>query len=111
MKQWNTPPTSPARLLVQNAERVVFRLARVDHDRQAQRAAPGRICSRKTCLLHVARREVVVVVEADLADRARQRLAGQPRFDKRRRRGRIGGELSRRVRMHADRQAARQATP
>ena len=51
----------------QNAKRIVGRLARVNHDRQA--AGPRqRDLTPEHQLLYVARREVVVVVQSDLSD-------------------------------------------
>ena len=95
---------SRAAFLVQNAERVVLGLARVDHDRQPQRPRQLDLLAEHV-LLHVARREVVVVVEADLADRPAQGLRVDRRPGLTRRRCGIGGELPGLVRMHADREA------
>ena len=81
----------------------VLGLARVDHDRQSQRAGQSNLLA-EHLLLHVARREVVVVVEADLPDRPAEwlRVDRRPRLS-RRRRG-LGCEYSRLMRMHADRE-------
>ena len=59
-------------------KRVVGRLARVDDDRQPQ-LARQRDLRAEDLLLHVARREVVVIVEPDLADGARAVAAATPR--------------------------------
>ena len=89
VKQCNTPRTSARAVLARMRERVVVGLARVDDDRQVAARAPGAICAREHRLLDVARREVVVVVEADLADRARPRgcasSAARPRLPRPRR--------------------------
>jgi hypothetical protein len=53
---------------LQDREGVVGRLARMNDDRQVE-LARQRDLRRKHLALHVARREVVVVVEPDLADR------------------------------------------
>ena len=59
--------------LAQDAERVVVGLARVNHDRQVAARSASANLGAKHLVLHLARREVVVIVEADLADRARRR--------------------------------------
>ena len=73
VKQWNTPPISSRVSSLEDAKRVVLRLAGVNHDRQTPLRAPAG-SARERPLLHVARREVVVVVETDLAEAARERL-------------------------------------
>ena len=83
------------------AKRVVLGLARVDHDRQA--ASPGESdLLAEHLLLRLARREVVVVVEADLAKRPRQRLSVDRRVGHRRRGGGVIRERPGRVRVDAD---------
>ena len=62
-------------------------------------------------LLHLARREVVVVVEPDLADRADQRRRVEPGRHRGGRRRRVGGEDVRLVRMHTDGEAHRVPGP
>ena len=74
------PAQLPAPLFRDDAQRVVFRFARVNDDRQPPLARQPQLRA-KHRVLHVARREVVVVVEADLADRAHgaaSRPAGSP---------------------------------
>ena len=89
--------------LLENPERVVLGFPGVDHDRQTPFAGERNLAGEDR-LLDVPRREVVVIVEADLAKPARQRL----RVDRGRHRPRravgVGGELPRRMRMDADRE-------
>ena len=101
-------------LLVQDAERVVLGLAGVDHDRQPQPARQPDLLA-KHLLLDVARREVVVVVEADLADGPRQRLrvdrlrspaAPPPSGSRRTSRPRAGARRSRTARRASARSTA-----
>src|SRR5215510_13743671 len=58
----------------------------------------------KDLLLNLARSEVVVVVEADFTNSARERLCVDRATDFARGLPGIGRELSRRVRMYADRE-------
>ena len=83
-----------------SASRVWITTGRSRAQREAQLRAEDRV-------LHVARREVVVIVEADLADRARRRQRVEPRAPPCR--GRLPGfvgEHVRVMRMDADREAA-----
>src|SRR5439155_19157211 len=59
-------------VIAKNADGVLVGFARVDDDGQIQFARELDL-SAEDRLLHVARREVVVIIEADLADRARER--------------------------------------
>ena len=88
-------------LFFKDPERVVLGLPRVNDDRQPPLAGQRDLPAEDE-LLHVARREVVVIVQPDLAKPARQRLgvdrgsyAAGSVFG-------TGGELSGRVRVHAD---------
>ena len=91
-KQWNTPlgagiPAVRSRDLcapcgigrdffLHDPERVVDGFARMDHDRKVP--PPGDLDLRpEHSLLHVAGREVVVVIEPDLADRDHFRMPAQ----------------------------------
>jgi hypothetical protein len=85
--------------LLQDGERVVGRFAGVDDDGPIQ-LPRERELRREDLLLHVARREVVVIVEADLADAAGAEASGM-RTGRVGRRSRTLGEVSRRVRMDA----------
>ena len=76
---------------------VPVRLAQVDDGGQAELVREFELAAEDVAL-HVARRVVVVVVEPDLADRARQRVGGQlahQRLD-------LGRELLGVVRVHAE---------
>ena len=68
-----------AALLAQNRQRVVFGFACVNDDGQIERARELDLRS-EDALLRVFRREVVVVVEADFADGARQRISRELRL-------------------------------
>ena len=48
VKQWNTPRRPAPALLREDAQRVVFGLARVNHDRQIAARAPAASCARNT---------------------------------------------------------------
>jgi hypothetical protein len=73
----------------------------VNHDRQA--ASPGEAdLLAEHLLLRLARREIVVIVEADFANRARQRLGCDGGVDLTGRRSRVLRELPGRVWMDAD---------
>ena len=102
VKQWSTPRTFPAALLAQNRERVVVGLARVDDDRAPELAGEPDLRAEHG-VLHVAWRKVVVVVEADFADRPRRRRRVELRPDHGGRLLGIVGELVRLVRVDADR--------
>ena len=82
VKQCSTPRTSPPALLAQDRDRVLVGFAGVDDDRPLQLAREPDLRA-KHRVLDVARREVVVVVEADLADRARRRRRGELLADER----------------------------
>ena len=88
--------------------RVLVGLARVDDDRALQLAREPDLRA-KHRLLHVARREVVVVVEADLADGARRRRRGELLPDDGGGPLGVAGELVRLVRVDADRRTAPRA--
>jgi hypothetical protein len=87
--------------LAQDAERVVIGFTGVDDQRQP---APDRELDLpgEHCVLSGRGREVVVVVETDLAERAGHRLGVDGGLDGQRRTARIIGELPRRMRMDAD---------
>src|SRR5687768_10971377 len=90
------------RLLGEDGECVLFRLTRVNHDRQpAVTRQPDLLA--EYVLLRLPRREVVVVIEPDLPEAARQRLCGDGGIDGPCRARGIARELSRGMRMHADR--------
>ena len=77
VKQWKTPRSRPCPSSCDDAKRVVLGLARVNHDRQiALEREPD--LHAKHLVLHLARREVVVIIEADLADGARRRQRVKP---------------------------------
>ena len=67
MKQWITPPHLPRALLFEDGRRLVVGLAGVDDDGQAHLAGQAELPA-EDLALDVARRVVVVEVEADLAD-------------------------------------------
>ena len=69
MKQCRTPPLAAA-FRAEDGERVLVGFARVNHERQLELAGQPDLRS-KDCLLHAGRREVVVVIEANLPDRPR----------------------------------------
>ncbi len=58
-------------LFVQDAERVLFRLSRVNHDWQAAARREADLLA-KDLLLDLARREVVVVVEAEAVPKSKK---------------------------------------
>ena len=89
--------------LSKDAEGVLGGLARVDDDRQGQLQREGDLGA-EDVLLHVARREVVVVVEANLSDRPRA-FADDPLPDAVTRVLAPAGELPRLVRVDAERKA------
>ena len=103
MKQCSTPrsrpPPSSRRIAIvsSSASRVWMTTGRSSSQREPHLRAEHRV-------LHVARRVVVVVVEADLADRARRRRRGELLAHDGRGALRIVGELVRLVRVHADRE-------
>jgi hypothetical protein len=84
----------------QDVERVVVRFARVDDHRHAQLAREGHLL-RKDRPLHLARREVVVIIQANLPDGTHLRVASTRRTHQR-----SGSPRRRRlvclVRMHAN---------
>ena len=90
-----------AALLAQDRQRVLVGLAGVDDDRPLQLAREPDLRAEHR-VLHVTRREVVVVVEADLADRARRRRRRDCSRTTVAARCRVVGELVRLVRVHAD---------
>src|SRR5439155_21556707 len=57
-----------ATLFAQNPQRVVVGLARVNHDRNVELAGEAQLAAEDR-VLHLARRVVVMVVEADLTNR------------------------------------------
>ncbi len=88
--------------LAEDSQRVVFRLAGVDD--HGQIARPGHAQLRpEHGLLHLARREVVVIVEADLTHGPCVRQAGEPALHQPRGVVGVGREQVRVMRMHADR--------
>ena len=97
------PADVPGPRVAEDPERVLRRLAGVNRNRKAQLARRGDLCAEDLLLDH-ARREVVVIVEADLADGARAltRHALTHRLD-----GAIhvAGECPRVMRMDAGREA------
>ena len=76
VKQCRTPRTSPPPSSRRIAMRVLVGLPRVDDDRALELAREPDLRAEHR-VLHVARRKVVVVVEADLADRTRRRRRGE----------------------------------
>src|SRR5688572_1576996 len=88
-------------LLFENAEGVVFGFPRVNHDRKPPFARQRNLAA-KHGLLGFPGREIVVVVEADLAQATGQRLPVDRRRHGACRLSGVGGELPRRVWMHAD---------
>ena len=56
--------------LAQDAERIGVRLARVDDHRQIERARQFELKA-EDLLLHLARRKIIVIIEANLAKRTR----------------------------------------
>ena len=93
-----------AALFTKNTQRIVVGFARVDDDRLAQLARETHLAA-EDGLLHVARREVVVVVEADFADGPRRRRGPDLLAHQRHGAVRIGGELVGLMRMDADRES------
>ena len=77
VKQWNTPASGPRACLGDEPQGVGFGLAGVNHDRQLAAPAPAELRPEHR-VLHVPGREVVVVVEADLADRPHRRRGVEP---------------------------------
>ena len=104
VKQCSTPLTSPA---LPSSSRIamvsVVCLARVDDDRTPELARQLELRA-KYLLLHIPRRIVVVIVEANLADRTRCRRRHQLRAHDVRRMLRVSRKLVCGVRMHANRQ-------
>jgi len=78
----------------------------VNDDRQASPSGETYLLA-KDLLLDVARRKVVVIVKADFAQGARQRLPIHDGVHCLRRRSGIGGELTRGVGVDADREPDR----
>ena len=91
--------------LANDAQRVVFGFAGVNHDRQVALEREPDLHA-KHLVLDVARREIVVIVETDLADRAGGRQRIEPRRHRVRGRLRIRREHLGVMRMHADRKPA-----
>ena len=90
-----------AALLLQDGERVVFRLAGMNDDGQIQLARETDLQA-EDLLLHVFRREVVMVVEPDFAQRSRLRNRRDDTAHERDDLGFAAAELSRLMRMKAD---------
>jgi len=90
--------------LCENPESVFLRLPGVNHDRQAPAARQADLRPEDR-LLDRARREVVVVIEADLAHRPGRGGLPQALVDEGSGPLRVAGKRARRVRMHANRQA------
>src|SRR5439155_24961811 len=91
----------PAAFLPKNRDGVLVGLSRVDDDRPLQVTREANLRA-KDRALHVSGREVVVVVETDLADRARRRHRLELRADCIGSLLRLGRELVRLVWMNAD---------
>ena len=94
----------PAAFLAKHGHRVVVGFARMDDHRPVELARQPQLRPEHR-LLHVARREIVVIVETDLADRARRRRRRKLLAHDGRGALGIGGELVRLMRVDADREA------
>src|SRR5688572_23592560 len=88
-------------LLLENPERVLLCLSGVNHDRPFQPPRQPDLLA-EDLLLDVAWREVVVIVESDLADGPGQRLCVERLLRALRGFGRVGGKGSGGMRMNAN---------